>query len=143
MAYVPITPLPTAPQRSDAPATFITLADAFLAALAAWETEVNAAGTYIDGVGSAVDIDATAAAADAVTAAAAALAAVATVNATEWVSGTTYDTGDNVWSPIDYQTYRRKTDGAGTTDPSADTTNWQVISTTITLALTQATALYF
>jgi len=41
-----------------------------------------------------------------------------------WVSETTYAAGDVVYSPIDYQDYRRKTAGAGATDPSVDTTNW-------------------
>lgn len=47
-----------------------------------------------------------------------------TANVTKWISGTSYDEGDNVWSPIDFQTYRRKIAGAGTTDPSVDSTNW-------------------
>jgi hypothetical protein len=48
-----------------------------------------------------------------------------------WVSGTTYAVGNTVYSPITFQTYRRKVAGAGTTDPSLDTTNWQVLSSTI------------
>lgn len=55
--------------------------------------------------------------------AAAAAVSVATV-ATVWVSGTTYAIGDLCYSPITFITYRRKTAGAGTTDPSLDTTNW-------------------
>lgn len=43
----------------------------------------------------------------------------------KWVSGTTYQEGTVVWSPTDYQYFMRKTTGAGTTDPSSDTTNWQ------------------
>ena len=41
-----------------------------------------------------------------------------------WVSGTTYSIGTVVYSPITASTYRRKITGAGTTDPSADSTNW-------------------
>ncbi len=52
-------------------------------------------------------------------------AAISAVNMTKWISGTTYAVGDVTWSPADFQAYRRKTAGAGTTDPSADTTNWQ------------------
>lgn len=52
-------------------------------------------------------------------------AAISAVNMTKWISGTTYAIGDVTWSPSDYQAYRRKTAGAGTTDPSADSTNWQ------------------
>ena len=43
-----IAPLPVAPQRSDAPSTFISKADAHVAALAAWTTEVNAVSTEIE-----------------------------------------------------------------------------------------------
>ena len=52
-------------------------------------------------------------------------AALGIVNMTKWISGTTYAIGDVTWSPADFQAYRRKTAGAGTTDPSADATNWQ------------------
>lgn len=41
-----------------------------------------------------------------------------------WVSGTTYKANKVVASPSDFQYYMRKTTGAGTTDPSSDTTNW-------------------
>lgn len=51
-------------------------------------------------------------------------AALAAVNMTKWISGTTYAIGDVTWSPITFYAYRRKTAGAGTTDPSSDTTNW-------------------
>ena len=71
---------------------------------------------------------ATAAAASAVDAEAAQAAAEAASNAEKWVSGTTYVTGDVTWSPIDFLSYRRKTDGAGTTDPSVDPTNWAFIA---------------
>lgn len=37
-----------------------------------------------------------------------------------WVSGTTYAAGNVRYSPIDFLDYRRKTNGAGTTDPSLD-----------------------
>lgn len=53
-----------------------------------------------------------------------ALASALNVGVTKWVSGTTYNEGVLVWSPADFQNYRRKSTGAGTTDPSADSTNW-------------------
>jgi len=53
---------------------------------------------------------------------------VATANVSKWVSGATYPQGENVWSPTDFKTYRRKVAGAGTTDPSADPTNWERIT---------------
>lgn len=64
------------------------------------------------------------AAAQADAAEAAANSAALTADVTKWISGTTYAQGDVVWSPTDFKTYRRKTNGAGTTDPSADLTNW-------------------
>lgn len=41
-----------------------------------------------------------------------------------WVSGTTYALASVVQSPIDDRWYKRIIAGAGTTDPSADSTNW-------------------
>lgn len=41
-----------------------------------------------------------------------------------WVSGATYAIGQQVVSPASYKVYTRKTSGAGTTDPSLDSTNW-------------------
>ena len=121
MAYTPITNLPTPPSRQE-PATFSARGDAFLGALPTFRTEVNAAGDYIDGVGAQVTTDAA-------TASAAAASAVAAAGATEWVSGASYDAGDVVYSPVDFQTYRAKTTHSGVaTDPSADATNWVQIS---------------
>lgn len=45
-----------------------------------------------------------------------------------WVSGTTYAIGNARISPTDFQTYRRKTAGAGTTDPNLDGTNWALVN---------------
>jgi hypothetical protein len=42
-----ITPLPTAPSRTDAPATFSNLADAWVAALGEFVTETNTLATYL------------------------------------------------------------------------------------------------
>ena len=46
-----ITPLPAAPLRSDAPATFTTNAETFVDALVDLPTEINAFGSYLDGLG--------------------------------------------------------------------------------------------
>ena len=121
MAYTPISNLPTPPSRQE-PSTFSVRADAFLGALPTFGTQVNAAGDFIDGVGAQVTTDAA-------TASAAAASAVAAAGATEWVSGASYDAGDVVYSPVDFQTYRAKTTHSGVaTDPSADATNWVQIS---------------
>lgn len=126
MAYPPISTLPTPPSRQD-PANFATEADAFLGALPTFQSQVNAAGTYIDGKASEVDTDATAAAGSA--ASAAASASAASQVASVWVSGGTYTIGNVKFSPITYSSYRAKTNHSGvTTDPSIDTTNWANIS---------------
>lgn len=46
-----ITALPDAPSRNDAPATFVTKAEAFVEALEDLPTEINAFGSYLDGLG--------------------------------------------------------------------------------------------
>jgi hypothetical protein len=45
----------------------------------------------------------------------------------KWVSGTTYPLDSIVWSPTNYLSYVRIVAGGGTTDPSADATNWALI----------------
>jgi len=55
-------------------------------------------------------------------------AAAASANVSQWVSGATYAVGANVFSPVNFQTYRRKIAGAGTTDPSSDSTNWEPLT---------------
>ena len=102
---MPITALPTPPNRNS-PTTFADDGDEFLGALPTFGTELN---TLTDTV---------------VAAEANCIAAAAAAGATIWVSGTTYAAGNARYSPIDFQTYRRKTAGAGTTDPSLDSTNW-------------------
>lgn len=117
-----ITALPQPPTRSD-PVNFNPRADAFLSALPTFATEANELQAD-------VNAKQTAAALSASNAAAAELAANAAANVTAWVSGTNYDVGNVRYSPITYLSYRRKTAGAGTTDPSADSTNWQLINGT-------------
>jgi hypothetical protein len=123
----PITALPVAPSREDS-VNFAARADAFVAALPPFGTEANALASNVYSNALEAEVDATAAAASQAAAAASAAAAFAASNVTLWVSGTTYAIGATVYSPIDFLTYRRKTSGAGTTDPSLDSTNWQLIS---------------
>jgi len=125
-----ITPLPTPPSRDD-PTNFATRADAFLGALPDFATEANALAVDVnadaaDAAQSVLDAAAEVALAEAavVEAETAAAAATAAANVTKWISGTTYTQGAVVWSPTTYLSYRRKSTGGGTTDPSSDTTNW-------------------
>jgi hypothetical protein len=118
-----ITPLPPAPQVTDDPASFNTKAFAWVDAIDSWTSDVNSLAIE-------VDADATAADTAKLDAQAAAASAVAAAGATKWVSGTSYAEGAVVWSPINYLSYRRKTAGSGTTDPSLDSTNWAQVAGT-------------
>lgn len=148
MATAPTTPpadgaaLPTPPSTAS-PSNFDSRADAFFGALPALQTEENAlkANVFANATGvydNALEVAANTAA----VAANAALAALA-AGATLWVSGTTYAIGDRCYSPANGLVYRRLTAGAGTTDPSADGTNWQIVQVSppvITVSATTQTA---
>ena len=129
MTIPTLTTLPVAPARTDPPATFVTRADAFLAAIVTFQGEMNtsigAMNTDIAGV----NADATAAAASATAAASSATAAANSAGAALWVSGQSYAEGDAAISGVNYQTYRAETATSGTTDPSLDA-NWTAISGT-------------
>ena len=121
-----ITALPTPPSRDD-PSTFSARGDAFLGALPDFATEANAQADTVNTQAALATASAAVAGAAAVASNASASASAATSGATKWVSGTTYAEGAVVWSPINYLSYRRKTAGGGTTDPSLDDTNWASI----------------
>ena len=116
---MPMTALPTPPQRSD-PTNFATRADAFMSALPTFATEATALEATVLAQASTVQ---------------------AIASAVAWVSGTTYAIGDARWSPITLQTYRRITAGAGTTDPSLDGTNWAQLTGVVIAAVNAPTLL--
>ena len=121
-----ITALPTPPSRDD-PTNFSARGDAFLGALPDFATEANALAVDVTAKQVTASTAATTATTKAQEAAASASLAAAVSGAVEWVSGTTYAEGVVVWSPITYLSYRRKTAGGGTTDPSLDETNWALL----------------
>jgi len=132
---MPITPLPDAPETTDTPQQFNTKAFAWVQSLDTFVSEANAQAVTVNSDASSASSSASTATSEADDAAASAVAAAASVasaqaaaNVTEWSSGGTYAEGDNVWSPITYFTYRNKTGTNTSTDPSADTTNWDLIS---------------
>lgn len=135
MAQTPppaITAAPTPyPVRNDR-TTFSTRVDAFVTWLIAAVAEFAAVATNV--YNNAVD-----AYNNANIASAAAADAIAATGAIAWVSGTNYVIGDGRYSPIDFQSYRRITNGAGTIDPSLDVTNWALVGASISAAETTMT----
>ena len=117
---MPMTPLPPAPLRSS-PQSFANDAEVFLSALPPFATEANTLQADVN----AKQVTASSAATSAQAAQAAAEAAS---NASIWVSGTTYAVGNVRFSPTNFLSYRRRTAGAGTTDPVSDPTNWQLLT---------------
>lgn len=118
-----ITAIPTAPNPAER-SSFNSRAYPWSAALPVFSGEIAAvaAATHANAVEVAASV--TAASNSAIAAASSALVSGAVL----WVTGTTYTGGIVVYSPIDFQTYRRKSTGAGTTDPSLDPTNWAAAS---------------
>ena len=132
MATAPIyiSTLP-APPSTASPADFDSRADAFLGALPTLRSEINNISTinYNNTIATQDNLiqatfKAEIATAQASAASISAANAAASTGAAQWVSGTTYTIGTAVWFPITFAIYRRLTAGAGTTDPSADATNW-------------------
>lgn len=132
---LPIIPdLPPAPLRNDPEEMFAEKGSAFVGAMTAWGQAVNDVAAAIRGwwadVMAAVPQvlnarDVTVNASD--EAVAAANMAVSVVGAVEWDANATYAIGDAVWSPMDLQTYRRRTNGSTPSDPSTDPTNWEPV----------------
>lgn len=133
-APTPITPYATPPSSGDS-ANFDARADAKVAddVVKVGEYNALAANVFANAVEAAADaVTATTKAGEAEAARLASVAnaqaAAASAGAIAWVSGTTYAEGDPRWSPADGRVYRRRTPGAGATDPSGDPTNWAPIA---------------
>jgi hypothetical protein len=108
MADPNITPPPVAPSR-DETGFFSQRMDAFLSWLVGFSGEITAAIAWIGERSAATEAAAGGAAADA------------------WISGGNYSAGQSFYSPVDFQSYRAKTDHSGVLlDPSQDATNWAV-----------------
>lgn len=142
-----ISALPEPPGPTDSLATFNARAFAFLGALPTLRSEINTVAGEINSAASAAgasetaaDVSEAAALVSATAAAGSAQAAAASAGAATWVSGTTYAIGDVRWSPVTRHVYRRITAGAGTTDPSADATNWVLASSGGPQLVTSASA---
>ena len=132
-----IAALPTPPNRQD-PGTFEDRADAFLGALPQFGEEVNTLAASLNSI----EANSAASAATAkvsenksktseLNSLANAQNAAASNNAPKWVSGTTYAAGQIAWSPVNGRIYKMLITGAGTTDPSADATNWVLLSVVV------------
>lgn len=127
-----ITALPSAPLPTDTASEFNAKAFAWVAALGTFTTEVNDFGVTVLGYSTTASNAAATATTKAAEASASAANAAGVAGVTQWVSGASYTTGNCAWSPANFQTYRRKTNGAGTTDPASDSTNWTQITATPT-----------
>lgn len=126
--------LGTPPTTSD-PSTFASRADALLGtALPARVTEMNAWAVQANALAEEVNDNAETAGAAAIVAAAASEAAIATAGASLWSAATNYVTGAAAISPVDYQTYRRKSPGGvDASEPSADSSKWQLLGSPATM----------
>lgn len=124
-APVVIDPLPPPPLPTDTPSQFDSKAFALIGALPTLVTQINETGVYVSEQAVDAGESAQAAASSATDANAAANAAAASANVSKWVTGATYAEGDVVWSPLTYHSYRRKTAGTGSVDPSLDAAHWE------------------
>lgn len=132
-----ITTPPTIPDRADRTTFPTRMYNAFVYLFGSFWSGANALGTNCyNNAG-----EAATAATNAAASATAASGSAAIADAIIWVTGTTYAVGDARFSPNDLMTYRRKTAGAGSTDPQLDPTNWQLVG--LTMPMMHALALTF
>jgi hypothetical protein len=84
-------------------------------------------------------VQAASATVQAANAAASATAANNVAGAGKWSGATSYAEGNTVWSPVNQQTYRKKTTGTSTTtEPSVSPTVWELIGSTVPHFVLQA-----
>lgn len=105
------------------------MADTFNAELLAVADNIKTNAADAEASALSAEAQVTLATAQANAAAVSAAASGAASGVVIWVSGATYAVGDCRFSPTDFQTYRRKTAGAGITDPIADAVNWALLLT--------------
>lgn len=132
-----ITALPTPPNRQD-PGTFEDRADAFLGALPKFGEEANTLAASLNSIeansaasAAAAKVSENKSKTSELNSLVNAQNAAASNNAPKWVSGTTYTAGQIAWSPVNGRIYKRLITGAGTIDPSVDTTNWVLLSVVV------------
>ena len=119
----------TPPSTSD-PANFDNRADSFLGAFPSLQAQINSVSDAAYANADHANTKAAEASASAAQASASATAAIAVSNVSKGNVATSYTEGQVVWSPISYQSYRRKAAGSGGVDPSLDTTSttWVAIT---------------
>lgn len=126
---VPNVPTPV-PSRAD-PVNFAARADAYHEALPVVVSTMNQQNAENNTLNVSTNAASTAATAAKAAAEVAAANAAAANGGQLWVSGTTYALNYLVYSPLNRRSYRRLVAGAGTTDPSLDTTNWGLLSVVV------------
>lgn len=137
--------LSTPPSTQD-PTTFDSRADTFLGQLPAFRTSMNQLATdsytnasYAQEQAISASVQAASATTQAANAAASATAANNVAGAGKWSAATSYAEGNTVWSPVNFQTYRKRTSGSSTTaEPSITPTVWELIGSTVPHFILQA-----
>lgn len=125
-----MTDIPSFPALSDrADGTYNTKAYAFGTHMAdTFNGEFVAVAQSAQQNATEANVKAAAAELAALNAAASLQAAISASGVGAWVSGQTYPLNTCAISQINFQTYRRRVAGAGTTDPANDSTNWAMLA---------------
>lgn len=125
----------TPPSTSD-PTNFDARADALLTALPTLQSQINTTadqtyGNALDAFTSAsqASTSAAAASASASESSLSAISASSAGNAAKWTAGTSFGEGTCCWSPVDFQTYRKITEGTSTTgEPTVTPGTWRSLA---------------